>query len=151
MLFKQIANKAIEMKNKEINEAVEKLKMAELKKQEWEQNSRKLEEDVPRLRQALEQSITRLNRMSSDSDFYVDRSEPTISQLCTLGLTGDHSIFKPQYQLFCILCTSHGSSQTFANCAGSMYPGHLYVLILFEVYWRYFFLLVFNKLYRFEE
>jgi uncharacterized protein len=73
LLFKQIANKAIEMKNKEINEAVEKLKMAELKKQEWEQNSRKLEEDVPRLRQALEQSITRLNRMSSDSDFYVDR------------------------------------------------------------------------------
>ncbi|CAK9201943.1 unnamed protein product [Sphagnum troendelagicum] len=68
-----IANKAIEMKNKEINEAVEKLKMAELRKQEWEQNSRKLEEDVPRLRQALEQSITRLNRMSSDSDFYVDR------------------------------------------------------------------------------
>ncbi|CAM6051160.1 unnamed protein product [Sphagnum compactum] len=68
-----IANKAIEMKNTEINEAVEKLKMAELKKQEWEQNSRKLEEDVPRLRQALEQSITRLNRMSSDSDFYVDR------------------------------------------------------------------------------
>jgi hypothetical protein len=73
VLFKQIANKAIEMKNKEINEAVEKLKMTELKKQEWEQNSRKLEEDVPRLRQALEQSITRLNRMSSDSDFYVDR------------------------------------------------------------------------------
>ncbi len=86
LLFKQIANKAIEMKNKEINEAVEKLKMAELKKQEWEQNSRKLEEDVPRLRQALEQSITRLNRMSSDSDFYVDRSEPTLSQLCTLVL-----------------------------------------------------------------
>lgn len=33
----------------------------------------KLEEDNGKLRRALEQSMTRLNRMSMDSDYLVDR------------------------------------------------------------------------------
>lgn len=33
----------------------------------------KVEEDNAKLRRALEQSMTRLNRMSMDSDYFVDR------------------------------------------------------------------------------
>lgn len=33
----------------------------------------KIEEDNAKLRRALEQSMTRLNRMSMDSDYFVDR------------------------------------------------------------------------------
>ncbi|KAG6730154.1 hypothetical protein I3842_01G065900 [Carya illinoinensis] len=40
---------------------------------EWKSRVNKLEEDNAKLRRALEQSMTRLNRMSIDSDFLVDR------------------------------------------------------------------------------
>lgn len=38
----------------------------------------KLEEDNMKLRRALEQSMIRLNRMSMDSDYFVDRSAALI-------------------------------------------------------------------------
>ena len=40
---------------------------------EWKSRVNKVEEDNVKLRRALEQSMTRLNRMSVDSDFLVDR------------------------------------------------------------------------------
>lgn len=40
---------------------------------EWKSRVNKLEEDNAKLRRALEQSMTRHNRMSIDSDFLVDR------------------------------------------------------------------------------
>lgn len=40
---------------------------------EWRSRVNKLEEDNAKLRRVLEQSMTRLNRMSVDSDFLVDR------------------------------------------------------------------------------
>lgn len=40
---------------------------------EWNNRVNKLEEDNAKLRRALEQSMTSLNRMSVDSDFLVDR------------------------------------------------------------------------------
>lgn len=40
---------------------------------EWKSRVSRLEEDNAKLRRALEQSMTRLNRMSIDSDFLVDR------------------------------------------------------------------------------
>jgi hypothetical protein len=69
----RIANATIDLKVQDMDIVVKKLMNAELRKQELEQIIRKLEEDVLQLRSALEQSITSLNRMSSDSDFYVDR------------------------------------------------------------------------------
>lgn len=41
--------------------------------EEGKKRVNKLEEDNEKLRRALEQSMTRLNRMSMDSDFFVDR------------------------------------------------------------------------------
>lgn len=69
----RIANATIDRKVQDMDTVVKKLMNVELRKQELEQIIRKLEEDVLQLRSALEQSITSLNRMSSDSDFYVDR------------------------------------------------------------------------------
>lgn len=45
---------------------------------------KKLEEDNEKLRRALEQSMTRLNRMSVDSDFLVDRLDCLNSACITL-------------------------------------------------------------------
>ena len=50
-----------------------KLSQADIVIAEGKNRVKKLEEDNEKLRRALEQSMTRLNRMSVDSDFLVDR------------------------------------------------------------------------------
>jgi hypothetical protein len=40
---------------------------------EWKNRVSKVEDDNAKVRRVLEQSMTRLNRMSMDSDFLVDR------------------------------------------------------------------------------
>ncbi|KAJ7962477.1 Golgin candidate 4 [Quillaja saponaria] len=50
-----------------------KLSQTEKTLAEWKSRVSKLEEDNAKLRRAVEQSMTRLNRMSVDSDFLVDR------------------------------------------------------------------------------
>lgn len=67
------ANNAMVLKDREKEELLEKLALQERKVSESQEQSHKLEADALMLRRALEQSLTRLNRMSSDSDFYVDR------------------------------------------------------------------------------
>jgi len=50
-----------------------KLSQSEKMLEEWKSRVNKLEEDNAKVRRALEQSMTRLNRMSVDSDYLVDR------------------------------------------------------------------------------
>ena len=50
-----------------------KLSQAEKIVDDWKNRVNKLEEDNAKLRRAVEQSMTRLNRMSIDSDYLVDR------------------------------------------------------------------------------
>lgn len=50
-----------------------KLSLAERTVTDWKSRVNKVEEDNAKLRRALEQSMTRLNRMSVDSDYLVDR------------------------------------------------------------------------------
>lgn len=50
-----------------------KLSQSEKMLEEWKSRVNKLEEDNAKVRRALEQSMTRLNRMSMDSDYLVDR------------------------------------------------------------------------------
>lgn len=69
----QIAEETMELKAKELETATSKLASADALNLELKQTMHKLQQDVLKLRAALEQSITSLNRMSSDSDFYVDR------------------------------------------------------------------------------
>ncbi|CAM6086936.1 unnamed protein product [Calypogeia fissa] len=69
----QKANKTVEVKDGEKEAALEKLVISEKRISEKEQKLQKLEEEVLRLRRALEQSMTRLNILSSDSDYHVDR------------------------------------------------------------------------------
>ncbi|KAL2330221.1 hypothetical protein Fmac_017802 [Flemingia macrophylla] len=57
----------------EKEEILTKLSQSEKVQSEWRSRVSKLEEDNSKLRRALEQSMTRLNRMSVDSDFLVDR------------------------------------------------------------------------------
>ncbi|RDX75026.1 Golgin candidate 4, partial [Mucuna pruriens] len=57
----------------EKEEILAKLSQSEKVQSEWRSRVSKLEEDNSRLRRAVEQSMTRLNRMSVDSDFLVDR------------------------------------------------------------------------------
>lgn len=57
----------------EKEEILAKLSQAEKVQSEWRSRVSKLEEENAKLRRALEQSMTRLNRMSVDSDFLVDR------------------------------------------------------------------------------
>lgn len=57
----------------EKEEILAKLSQSEKVQSEWRSRVSKLEDDNARLRRALEQSMTRLNRMSVDSDFLVDR------------------------------------------------------------------------------
>lgn len=58
---------------KEKEEILFKLLQAERTATDWKSRVNKLEEDNAKLRRALEQSMTRLNRMSMDSDYLVDR------------------------------------------------------------------------------
>ncbi|KAJ0483923.1 hypothetical protein HanIR_Chr13g0670061 [Helianthus annuus] len=63
----------VETAKKEKEECMEKLSQTERLLAEGKGRVMKLEEDNNKLRRALEQSMTRLNRMSMDSDFSVDR------------------------------------------------------------------------------
>ncbi|KAK4787372.1 hypothetical protein SAY86_011205 [Trapa natans] len=67
------AEKQAEAFNREKEEILNKLSQAESALAEGNRRVNKLEEDNAKLRRALEQSMTRLNRMSVDSDFLVDR------------------------------------------------------------------------------
>lgn len=61
-----------------------KLSKTEVMIAEGRNRVKKLEEDNEKLRRALEQSMTRLNRMSVDSDFLVDRLDCLHSAYITL-------------------------------------------------------------------
>ncbi|KAI3829253.1 hypothetical protein L1987_03371 [Smallanthus sonchifolius] len=63
----------VETTKQEKEECLEKLSQTERLLAEGKGRVNKLEEDNTKLRRALEQSMTRLNRMSMDSDFSVDR------------------------------------------------------------------------------
>ncbi|XP_042046300.1 golgin candidate 4-like [Salvia splendens] len=67
------ANQLAEASKREGEELLGKLSQADIVIAEGKNRVRKLEEDNEKLRRALEQSMTRLNRMSVDSDFLVDR------------------------------------------------------------------------------
>ena len=66
----------------EREEILAKLSQSEKVQSEWRSRVSKLEEDNAKLRRALEQSMTRLNRMSVDSDFLVDRLVCFCSRYC---------------------------------------------------------------------
>ncbi|XVF73109.1 hypothetical protein PTKIN_Ptkin12aG0175100 [Pterospermum kingtungense] len=67
------ADECVELSKKEKEEILAKLSQAEGAIAEGKTRVNKLEEDNGKLRRALEQSMTRLNRMSMDSDYLVDR------------------------------------------------------------------------------
>ncbi|EFH58311.1 hypothetical protein ARALYDRAFT_483764 [Arabidopsis lyrata subsp. lyrata] len=63
----------VESSKKEKEEITSKLLHAENVAAEWKNRVSKVEEDNAKVKRVLEQSMTRLNRMSMDSDFLVDR------------------------------------------------------------------------------
>lgn len=67
------ANQSLELSKRENEEMFVKFSQADRMLSESKQTAKKLEEDNLKLRRALEQSMTRLNRMSMDSDYFVDR------------------------------------------------------------------------------
>ncbi|KAG8087205.1 hypothetical protein GUJ93_ZPchr0010g9855 [Zizania palustris] len=69
----KVANQAIEISSREKEEIAAKRSQAERMLAEGTRSMQKLEDDNSRLRRALEQSMTTLNRMSLDSDNSVDR------------------------------------------------------------------------------
>lgn len=69
----QDADQQAEVSKREKEEILVKLSQIEKTMAEGKGRVNKLEEDNAKLRRALEQSMTRLNRMSVDSDFLVDR------------------------------------------------------------------------------
>ncbi|CAN6704338.1 unnamed protein product [Malus baccata var. baccata] len=71
-LLKEADHQA-EASKKEKEEILSKLSQAEKIVVDWKSRVNKLEEDNAKLRRAVEQSMTRLNRMSVDSDYLVDR------------------------------------------------------------------------------
>lgn len=73
MCCDQDADHQAEVSNAEKEEIVSKLSQAEKIVADWKIRVNKLEEDNAKLRRAVEQSMTRLNRMSIDSDYLVDR------------------------------------------------------------------------------
>lgn len=74
----QDANLQAELSKREKEEILAKLSQAETMLVEGKGRVNKIEEDNMKLRRALEQSMTRLNRMSMDSDYFVDRSDALI-------------------------------------------------------------------------
>ncbi|KAG6427181.1 hypothetical protein SASPL_111421 [Salvia splendens] len=74
-LIKQLqeAHQLAEASKRAEKELLGKLSQADIVVAEGKNRVKKLEEDNEKLRRALEQSMTRLNRMSVDSDFLVDR------------------------------------------------------------------------------
>lgn len=85
-----------------------KLSQAEKIVLDWKSRVNKLEEDNSKLRRAVEQSMTRLNRMSIDSDFLVDRlvcisiAFDYSYTMCSLTLLGFNHFFK-YLVIFCIV------------------------------------------------
>ena len=73
LCYYQHADQQAEESKKEKEEIISKLLQAERNLTNWKSRVNKLEEDNAKLRRALEQSMTRLNRMSMDSDYLVDR------------------------------------------------------------------------------
>ncbi|KAK7274283.1 hypothetical protein RIF29_15366 [Crotalaria pallida] len=71
-LLKDADHKA-DVSKSEREEILAKLSQSEKAQTEWRSRVSKLEEDNAKLRRAVEQSMTRLNRMSVDSDYLVDR------------------------------------------------------------------------------
>lgn len=71
----QEAHQQAEVLKREKEEIMGKLSQADMKFTDGKNRVKKLEEDNEKLRRALEQSMSRLNRMSVDSDFLVDRLE----------------------------------------------------------------------------
>ncbi|VAI86665.1 unnamed protein product [Triticum turgidum subsp. durum] len=69
----KVANQGIEISRREKDEVVAKLTQAEKMLADGKRSLQKLEDDNSRLRHALEQSMTTVNRMSLDSDNSVDR------------------------------------------------------------------------------
>ncbi|KAL7203295.1 hypothetical protein ACSBR2_016564 [Camellia fascicularis] len=67
------AHQKAEISRKEKEGILEKLSQSERILAEGRNRVNKLEEDNAKLRRALEQSMSRLNRMSMDSDYFVDR------------------------------------------------------------------------------
>uniref|UniRef100_A0A0E0AIH2 GRIP domain-containing protein n=1 Tax=Oryza glumipatula TaxID=40148 RepID=A0A0E0AIH2_9ORYZ len=69
----KVANQAIEISRREKEEVAARLSQVEGMLADGKRSMQKLENDNSRLRRALEQSMTTLNRMSLDSDNSVDR------------------------------------------------------------------------------
>ena len=69
----QDADNKLDVSRAEKEEILAKLSQSEKAQTEWRNRVNKLEEDNAKVRRALEQSMTRLNRMSVDSDYLVDR------------------------------------------------------------------------------
>ncbi|MQL93709.1 hypothetical protein Taro_026355 [Colocasia esculenta] len=67
------ANELLERSKNEKEEVISKLAQAERMLSEGKLTVQKLQEDNSKLRRTLEQSMTRINRMSLDSDYSVDR------------------------------------------------------------------------------
>ncbi|CAN8254020.1 unnamed protein product [Cochlearia groenlandica] len=67
------ADERLESSNKEKEDVTSKLLHAEKVAAEWRNRVSKVEEDNAKVRRVLEQSMTRLNRMSVESDHLVDR------------------------------------------------------------------------------
>lgn len=69
----KVANQTIEISRREKEDIATKLSQAERMLADGKRSMQKLEDDNSRLRRALEQSMTTVNRMSLDSDNSVDR------------------------------------------------------------------------------
>jgi chromosome segregation ATPase len=67
------SDERLESSNKEKEDVTSKLLHAEKVAAEWKNRVTKVEEDNAKVRRVLEQSMTRLNRMSMESDYLVDR------------------------------------------------------------------------------
>ncbi|KAF3439948.1 hypothetical protein FNV43_RR18226 [Rhamnella rubrinervis] len=67
------ADHKAEVSKREKEEILSQLSQSERILADWRNRVNKLEEDNAKLRKAVEQSMTRLNRMSIDSDYLVDR------------------------------------------------------------------------------
>lgn len=68
-----MANQTIEVSRREKEDIATKLSQTERMLADGKRSMQKLEDDNSRLRRALEQSMTTVNRMSLDSDNSVDR------------------------------------------------------------------------------
>ncbi|XP_042504923.1 golgin candidate 3-like isoform X2 [Macadamia integrifolia] len=83
------ANQHVEVSRQEKEEILGKLSQAERMISEGKHRVQKAEEDNTKLRRALEQSMSRLNRMSMDSNYFVDRR--IVIKLLVAYFQGNHS------------------------------------------------------------